>query len=73
MTRASGLVARVLPPPPGDAAEQIGEPAAMQQGHALNAAAGPVWLRTLRRAGSMLNDRTAHRYNQRWAGPPTSA
>ncbi|WP_338017593.1 SDR family NAD(P)-dependent oxidoreductase [Streptomyces adustus] len=73
VTRASGLAARVLPTPPDDAAERTGERAAMMQGHALDASARSVWARTLRRAASVLNDRAARRYNQRWAGPPTSA
>ncbi|MGW2962419.1 SDR family NAD(P)-dependent oxidoreductase [Streptomyces sp. NPDC001220] len=73
VTRASGLAARVLPPAPDDAAEQTGKRTETKQGHALDVSAGPPWLRTLRRAGSALNDRAARRYNQRWAGPPTSA
>ncbi|MGX1548336.1 SDR family NAD(P)-dependent oxidoreductase [Streptomyces adustus] len=73
VTRASGLAARMLPAPPDDTAEQTEKQATMKQGHAVDASAGSVWLRTLRRAGSALNDRAARRYNQRWAGPPTSA
>ncbi|MGW2827443.1 hypothetical protein ACWC24_41710 [Streptomyces sp. NPDC001443] len=73
MTRASGLAARMLPPPLDDTAEQTEKRAAMKQGHAPDASAGSVWVRTLRKAGSTLNDRAARRYNQRWAGPPTSA
>ncbi|MFD9007030.1 hypothetical protein ACFV0T_39885 [Streptomyces sp. NPDC059582] len=44
----------------------------MKQGHALDASQG-AWVRTLSWAGSALDDRAARRYNQRWAGPPTSA
>ncbi|MGW1728013.1 SDR family NAD(P)-dependent oxidoreductase [Streptomyces sp. NPDC002306] len=69
VTRASGLAARVLPAAP----EQTEKGAPMKQGHALDASAGGAWARALRRAGSALNDRAARRYNQHWAGPPTSA
>jgi short-subunit dehydrogenase len=73
VTRASGLAAQLLPAPPDGAAEQTGQKAAMKQGHALDTSAGPVWARALRRVGGALNDRAAGHYNQRWAGPPTSA
>ncbi|MET9089552.1 SDR family NAD(P)-dependent oxidoreductase [Streptomyces sp. NPDC004237] len=74
VTRANGLAARVLPAPPLDGtAGQPPQRAPFRQGHALDASAGPAWVRTLRRASSALNDRAAHRYNQRWAGPPTTS
>ncbi|MEU2424979.1 SDR family NAD(P)-dependent oxidoreductase [Streptomyces sp. NPDC007851] len=74
VTRASGLVARALPMPFDDTAGRAAERSPMRQGHDLEAApAAPAWARALRRAGSALNDRAAHRYNQSWAGPPTSS
>ncbi|MGW5304160.1 SDR family NAD(P)-dependent oxidoreductase [Streptomyces griseoluteus] len=66
-TRATGLAARTLPrPPAGD------EPHPLRQGHALASPRTP-WRRALNKAGRALNDRAAHRYNQRTPGPPTSA
>ena len=73
VTRANGLAARVLPAPPLDGTGEQPPQPPFRQGHALDASAGPAWVRTLRRASSALNDRAAHRYNQRWAGPSTSS
>ncbi|MFF9391269.1 SDR family NAD(P)-dependent oxidoreductase [Streptomyces griseoluteus] len=66
-TRATGLAARTLPHPPAD-----DQPHPLRQGHALGSPRTP-WRRALNKAGRALNDRAAHRYNQRTPGPPTSA
>lgn len=73
VARVNGLVARALPTPLDDGAEGTAQRAPLRQGHDLTAPAAPAWARALRRAGSALNDRAAQRYNQSWAGPPTSA
>ncbi|MGW2780229.1 SDR family NAD(P)-dependent oxidoreductase [Streptomyces populi] len=72
VTRLSGLVARLLPPPPaGDSTVgRAGD--GIEQGHGVNRDAS-TWTEKVRRLGSSLNDRAAHRYNQRIPGPPTSA
>ncbi|WP_406835443.1 SDR family NAD(P)-dependent oxidoreductase [Streptomyces sp. AHU1] len=72
VTRLSGLVARLLPPPPtGDGAVgRAGD--GIEQGHGVDRDAS-TWTEKVRRLGSSLNDRAAHRYNQRIPGPPTSA
>ncbi|MGW5046446.1 hypothetical protein [Streptomyces griseoluteus] len=58
-------------------AEELGRamgchPHPLRQGHALGSPRTP-WRRALNKAGRALNDRAAHRYNQRTPGPPTSA
>lgn len=72
VTRLSGLAARLLPSPPaGD--RPVGEAGhEIEQGHGIDRAAS-TWTERIRRLGSALNDRAAHRYNQRLPGPPTSA
>jgi short-subunit dehydrogenase len=69
VTRASGLVARLLP----DGGGQDGVP--LRQGHDLAPAAATDggWAGKVRAWGSALNDRAAARYNQRVPGPTTSA
>ncbi|MFE1285699.1 SDR family NAD(P)-dependent oxidoreductase [Streptomyces sp. NPDC058751] len=72
VTRLSRVAARLLPAPP--AAHGGAGPAehGIEQGHRIDRTAS-TWTEKLRRLGSGLNDRAARRYNQRIAGPPTSA
>ncbi|MFK0168687.1 SDR family NAD(P)-dependent oxidoreductase [Streptomyces sp. NPDC090306] len=67
VTRASGLVARLLP----DAEGEAGAP--LRQGHGLEPAGVHGLAGRLRAWGSALNDRAAGRYNQSVPGPATSA
>ncbi|WP_240529592.1 SDR family NAD(P)-dependent oxidoreductase [Streptomyces mangrovisoli] len=81
VTRLSGFAARLLPPPPavpGEAADGFEQSGGFEQGHDLDQGrvidrTAATWTEKVRRLGSLLNDRAAHRYNQHIPGPPTSA
>ncbi|MFG2311537.1 SDR family NAD(P)-dependent oxidoreductase [Streptomyces sp. NPDC048566] len=73
VTRLSGLAARALPQASArDAATPGRRGSGVEQGHRIDRPASG-WTERLRRAGSLLNDRAARRYNQRTPGPPSDA
>jgi short-subunit dehydrogenase len=70
VTRISGVVARLLPSETRDHDNSTDDH--IVQGHDVDRPTHS-WTEKVREWGSALNDRAARRYNQRTAGPPTSA